>query len=150
VPTFTLTNVLAAEPAVCFDLARSVDAHALSMGASGEEAVTGVTSGLMGLGDTVTWRARHFRVVFHLTSRITEFDAPHRFVDEQVHGPFKVWRHEHLFEPYADGWTLMTDQVEHASPLGPLGAVVDRLVLENYMRELIERRNAWLTAHLCS
>ncbi|MEU4155415.1 SRPBCC family protein [Actinoplanes sp. NPDC026670] len=66
-----------------------------------------------------------------------------RFVDEQVRGPFAMMRHEHLFEP--DGAaTRMTDRMTFAAPLGPLGAVVARLVLAPYLRRLLIRRAAHL------
>jgi hypothetical protein len=48
------------------------------MRGSGERAVGGVTSGIMKLGDTVTWRARHFGIVFRMTSAITEYQYPRR------------------------------------------------------------------------
>lgn len=48
----------------------------------------------MKLGDTVTWRARHFGIAFRITSAITEYQYPSRFVDEQLHGPFRRWWHD--------------------------------------------------------
>src|SRR5512135_2824825 len=78
-----LETVIAAPIGDCFELSLSVDAHAASMSGSRESAVSGVTSGIMGPGDTVTWRARHFGIVFRMTSAITEYDYPGRFVDEQ-------------------------------------------------------------------
>jgi ligand-binding SRPBCC domain-containing protein len=63
------------------------------------------------------------------------------FVDEMLRGAFKRWHHTHLFEQQADG-TLMIDEVDYASPLGPLGRLVDLLYLENYMRRFLLRRNA--------
>ena len=109
----------------------------------------GVGSGVMSLGDSVTWRARHFGVPFTMTSRITELAAPTRFVDEQVSGPFHRWWHEHVFEE-RDGATLMTDTVEFASPFGPVGRWVDRLILTRYLTRLLGQRNHWLTDALSS
>lgn len=83
----------------CFALSLSVDAHTASMRGSGERAVSGVRSGQLRAGETVTWRARHFGVPWRMTVKITEYEAPHRFVDEQVTGPFARWRHEHRFAP---------------------------------------------------
>jgi ligand-binding SRPBCC domain-containing protein len=120
-----------------------VDAHTASMSRSGERVVAGISSGAMRLSDSVTWRARHFGLTFTMTSRITEYDAPHRFVDEQVAGPFRRWWHEHIFEEAAGG-TTMTDIVEFTSPLGPLGKVVDTMVLTRYMTRLLTQRNRWL------
>lgn len=128
-----------------FDLSLSIDVHVGSFEHSGEQAVDGVTAGLIGLGEFVTWRARHFGITWTMTSTITELDRPHRFVDEQVKGPFKLFRHEHLFEPVASG-TRLVDHVEFEAPLGVLGRAAERLVLARYLRRLIEVRNAFLVA----
>jgi ligand-binding SRPBCC domain-containing protein len=113
------------------------------MAASGERAVAGVTSGLIGLGETVTWSARHFGIRWTMTSRIVEFDRPSRFVDEQIKGPFAGFRHEHAFEPATTG-TLMRDHVTFDAPLGPLGDAVERAILGRYVRRLVEARNDYL------
>ncbi len=119
------------------------------MAASGERAVAGVTSGVMKLRDTVTWRARHFGIAVRMTSVITEYERPVWFVDEQQRGPFQRWWHEHTFTAVDDGTkTLMVDVVEFGSRLGPLGGIADLLVLERYMARLLRRRNAWLKAAL--
>jgi len=86
---FDLETFIKADPLAVFTASLDIDAHLASMEASGEEAVGGVTSGLIGLGEEVTWKARHFGVTWRMTSRITELDEPRRFVDEQVRGPFK-------------------------------------------------------------
>ena len=146
-PHLVLTTTIPASAQRCFDLSLSVDAHTASMADSGERIVGGVAAGVMGLGDSVTWRARHFGVPFTMTSRITELTAPTRFVDEQVSGPFGHWRHEHAFAE-RDGETLMTDTVDFASPFGPLGRAVDALVLTRYLTRLLAERNRWLAAEL--
>jgi ligand-binding SRPBCC domain-containing protein len=143
-----LETRIAAPQVNCFELSLSVDAHTTSMGRSGERAVAGVTSGSMGLGDTVTWRARHFAIPFRMTSVIAAYERPNRFVDEQVGGPFRCWRHEHLFRQLTAGQTLMVDLVQFHSPLGPIGHVVDHLLLNRYMARLLRRRNTWLKATL--
>ena len=143
-----LETVIAAPTGDCFGLSLSVDAHTASMRRSGESAIGGVTSGIMKLGDTVTWRARHFGIVFRMTSAITEYQYPSRFVDEQLHGPFRRWRHEHTFAATANGETVMTDVVQFQSPVGPLGFLADRLVLDRYMPHLLRQRNAWLKTTL--
>jgi hypothetical protein len=71
-----------ASPETVFDLSRSIDIHSGSMARSGEQAIRGVTSGLIEWGQQVTWQARHFGVTFRMTSRIIEMDRPVRFVDE--------------------------------------------------------------------
>lgn len=127
-----------------FDLARDIDFHQRSMERTGERAVAGRTSGLIGPGESVTWRARQFGLPISITSRITEFQRPYRFVDEQVSGPFRRFRHEHRFKRLGDGATLMIDEWEHEAPFGPLGQIVDALFLERHMRNLLATRNAAL------
>jgi len=148
VRSIRLETVIAASISDCFELSLSVDAHTASMRRSGERAIGGVTSGVMKLGDAVTWRARHFGIAFRMTSAITELQYPSRFVDEQQRGPFQRWRHEHTFAATASGRTLMTDIVEFESPLGLMGIMADRLVLDWYMPRLLRRRNTWLKGTL--
>lgn len=139
-PRFEEVTYIAALPERVFDVSLDVDTHTGSMAGSGEQAIAGMTAGLMELGDTVTWRARHFGVWWRMTSRITAHVRPRHFVDEQVRGPFSHWRHEHWFD--ADGaGTRMRDIVEYKPPLGPLGAVANVLVLRRYMVRLIRLRN---------
>jgi ligand-binding SRPBCC domain-containing protein len=149
VPDITLQTWLPASPERCFWLSLSVDAHTASMSRSGERIVGGVSSGPMGLGDRVTWRARHFGVPFTMTSAITDLVEPARFVDEQQSGPFRRWWHEHRFEADGPG-TRMTDVVQFQSPAGVLGRLVDRLLLTRYLTGLLEERNRWLAAALSS
>ena len=121
---------------VCFDLARSVELHLESARTTGERAVAGTRQGLLGAGDWVTWEARHLGRWRRLTVRVTAFDRPHAFRDEQVNGPFVRFRHDHLFEPEAGG-TLMRDVLDFASRFG----LLDRLVLAPYLRRFLVRRN---------
>lgn len=128
----------------CFDLSRDVEVHQRSVAFSRERVVGGVTSGKLELGDSVTWQATHFGITFRLTSQITEFDPPRRFVDEMVKGPFRRLRHLHEFARAPDGGTGMTDMFEYAAPYGILGWFADGLVLRRYMRQLLEQRNAFI------
>ncbi|MEX0151712.1 SRPBCC family protein [Microbacterium sp. LMI1-1-1.1] len=143
---FTLVTDIDAPPAAVFDLARNIGAHVASMTPSGESAIGGVTTGLIRLGEEVTFRARHFGVWFTMTARIVEMTPPERFVDEQTRGPFRRFRHEHRFEPSPSGGTTMTDTIELASPV--LGKAVERLLLVPYLRRVIAGRNAVLAASI--
>lgn len=142
-PVIVLRTRVGAPASRCFDLARDVDLHQRSTAASRERAVAGVTSGLLGPGDEVTWEATHFGVRQRLSSRITEFDPPRRFVDEMVRGAFRRFRHEHQFLPTQVG-TEMIDVFDYTSPLGPLGSLADLLFLRRYMTRLLRDRNAYL------
>lgn len=126
-----------------FDLARNIDVHQQSQSSSNETAIGGVKGGLLGPGEQVTWRARHFGIPFRLTSRITAFDAPHRFEDEQIRGPFKSFHHVHEFEPIHGG-SLMIDRITFVAPFGILGRGLEKLVLRKYLLRLIEERGLFL------
>ncbi|ALE92265.1 cyclase [Arthrobacter alpinus] len=126
-----------------FGRSLNIEDHVASMAASGENAVGGVRAGEIGLGESVTWQARHFGINFRMTSLITELDAPHGFVDQQIKGPFRDFRHEHRFTT-DDGCTTMIDDITFTAPFGPLGWLVERLVLARYLRRLIEARNDYL------
>jgi ligand-binding SRPBCC domain-containing protein len=140
---FDAEALMPVDAETAFDLSLSIDAHLGSFERSGERAVDGVTAGLIGLGEFVTWRARHFGITWTMTSTITEWDRPHCFVDEQRRGPFKSFRHEHLFEPVAYG-TRLVDHVEFEAPFWLLGRAVERLGLTRYLRHLIDVRNTFL------
>ena len=145
-PHFEVTTAIAAPPRRVFDVSLDVDVHTASMADAGERVVDGVTSGRLALGDTVTWQARHFGLLWRMTSRISAFEPPERFVDEQVDGPFRLWRHEHHFTPDGQGGTLMRDVVDFTAPLRPLGAIAELAVLNRYLPRLISTRNEHVKA----
>ncbi len=113
------------------------------MARSREQAIGRVESDSLSLGDEITWRALHFGIPWRLTSRITGFDRPRRFIDEQVRGPFHKFHHEHVFEEIGGG-SRMTDIVEFEAPAGWLGRLAERLILASYVRSLIDERNRYL------
>lgn len=127
----------------CFDLARSIDIHMRSAARTRERAVGGVTSGLIELGQSVTWEAVHFGIRQRLTARITAMERPYRFVDEMVSGAFRSFVHSHEFEQ-CNGQTLMRDTFDYTSPFGLLGRLADRLFLEAYMRRFLLERNHYI------
>lgn len=123
-----------------FNLARNISFHQESMRDSGEQAVLGVTSGLIGLGEEVTWEAKHFGVKQRLSVKVTQMETSRFFRDEMIRGAFKSMRHDHFFEQVS-GVTKMTDYFWFEAPLGILGKIAEILFLENYMRKLLLERN---------
>lgn len=126
----------------CFDLSRDIDLHMRSTRHTREIAIAGVTSGLIGPGQQVTWQATHFGIRQKLTSRITAYNRPFHFRDSQVQGAFKRIDHDHFFEQLPGGITLMRDSFDYDSPLGWLGKLADGLFLQRYMTSLLDKRNA--------
>lgn len=139
---FRCTTTIAAPVDTVFDLSLNIDAHAAGMARYQERAVAGVTGGQIGLGEHVTWRARHLRVTWTMTSRIVALARPWFFVDQQVRGPFARYRHEHRFASVGDG-TEMVDEVSFVAPYWPPGTLASPL-LRFYLKHLIVRRNRYL------
>ncbi|MFT5647460.1 MAG: ligand-binding SRPBCC domain-containing protein, partial [Aureispira sp.] len=127
-PLLKIETLIQAPIQRCFDLSRSIDLHQTSMEQTNEKAIAGRTSGLIQLGEQVTWQAKHFGLTQKLSVQITAFDAPHFFADEMVKGAFKSFRHEHHFKASSSG-TLMTDLFDFEAPLGFLGQFANLLFL---------------------
>ena len=141
--TIILKTLINAPIERCFDLARSIDLHVQSMQSSGEKAIAGKRAGLIGLHESVTWRAKHFGIPFEMTNRISTMEYPTRFVDEMVKGPFKKLHHQHLFK-IIDSQTEMTDVFEFQAPFGLLGRFVEKIFLKKYMLKLLSERNGMI------
>jgi len=139
-PKIELITKINAPIEICFDLARSIDLHRISTSHTSEEAISGVTSGLIGLNEHVTWRATHFGIRQTLSSKITGFERPYYFVDEQVQGAFKSIHHLHQFEETNDVVT-MTDHFKFSTPYGVFGRLFNTLILTSYLRKLLLKRN---------
>ena len=71
-----LDTIINAPIEIVFDLSRSIDMHIESTKQTGEQAIAGRKSGLIELGETVTWRAKHFGIWQSLTSKITDYNYP--------------------------------------------------------------------------
>ena len=140
-PVIVLETHIRSTPEICFDLSRSIDLHTLSTATTNEKAVAGTTTGLINAGESVTWEATHFGIRQQLTSKITAFNFPTHFRDEQVKGAFKSIVHDHYFED-RNGYVAMKDVFSFQSPLGILGRLFNLLVLTKYMKGFLVRRNA--------
>ena len=142
-PTIRLETSIGASLERCFDLSLSVDVHRHSVAHTHERPIAGVTSGVMKLGDTVTWEAVHFGMKQQLTSKITAYERPHRFTDEMIQGAFQAMTHIHEFVPQSPG-TLMIDLFTFCAPFGILGRLAEVLILARYMKGLLLARNRYL------
>lgn len=139
-PVIELTTFIHADIHTCFDCSRSIDLHTLSTAKTKEKAIAGKTSGLIGMNETVTWQATHFFIRQKFTSKITAYNRPFHFRDEQQKGPFRSFAHDHYFSE-TDAGTLMKDVLRFQSPAGLLGKLVDRLILTRYLKRFLTARN---------
>ena len=136
-----LETTIAAPPERCFLLSLNIDLHMETTARTREVAIAGVTHGLIGPNETVTWRGRHFGFPLTHQSLISAYDPPHHFQDSMLRGMFKSFVHDHYCDPAPDGHTLMRDELRFAAPLGPLGWIAETFVLRRYFIHFLEERN---------
>lgn len=139
-PVIQLTTKIKADITTVFNLARSVKLHELSTAKTHEKAIAGKTSGLMELGDEVTWRAKHLGFYQTLSSKITKYEEPYFFEDVMQQGIFSKLEHEHYFKQENE-MVIMTDVFKYESLFGILGKLADVLFLKRYMARFLKQRN---------
>ena len=139
-PKIIIETLVKAPIELVFDMSRDIDLHKYTSRHTNEEAISGVTSGHIGLGQQVTWKAKHFGITQKLTVEITKMEFPTFFQDEMVKGAFKSFIHEHHFIKEENG-TKVIDIFNYTSPLGILGKLADKLFLKRYMTSFLEKRN---------
>lgn len=98
----------------------------------------------MGVGALIDYRIRLRAIPMGWRTRITEWDPPHGFADEQLRGPYRWWIHRHRFTPDGDG-TIMTDAVDYAVPGGPLAPLIHTLMVRRDVRRIFEYRTTAIT-----
>ncbi|MEL6810023.1 MAG: SRPBCC family protein [Bacteroidota bacterium] len=130
-----------------FNLSRSIDFHMESASQTREKAIAGTTTGLIGFGETVTWRGKHFGLFLQHTSKIVDYEYPIKFTDVMIKGHFNYFGHQHFFEN-KDGQTIMRDVLKYRVPHGFLGKIFDRLFLRRHLSQFLKRRNVALKKHL--
>jgi len=91
-------------------------------------------------GALLTYRLRLHGIPINWTTRIESWDPPTGFVDTQIRGPYKLWEHTHVFEPDADGGTVITDRVRYAIPFGPLGSIAHGLFVRRDLERIFDYR----------
>lgn len=138
--TINITTKIKASKQIVFDASRNIDIHQQSASKTSEVAIAGITSGLINLNETVTWRGKHFGVYLTHKSRITVMNFYDYFVDEMEEGKFKFFKHEHFFEEQ-NGITIMKDKMQYETPFGIFGKVFDSLFLKKHLIQFLLERN---------
>jgi len=94
----------------------------------------------MGAGTFLQYALRLRGVPVRWDTLIQEWDPPHRFVDVQVRGPYRLWHHTHELEPADRGGAVMRDTVRYAIGLGPFGEVARRAVVQRDLEAIFAFR----------
>ena len=135
-----LTTKINATKQTVFDASRNIDIHQKSASPSKEKAIAGITSGLINLNETVTWRGKHFGFYLTHKSRITAMNLYDYFVDEMEEGKFESFKHHHFFEE-KNGITIMKDKLQYETPFGIFGKLFDVLFLKRHLTSFLLERN---------
>ena len=96
-------------------------------------------------GCLIDYRLSLFGLPFGWRTRIDRFVPDSSFVDSQLRGPYRLWRHTHEFEEVRSG-TRMLDRVEYALPLGPLGSIARALFVRATLTRIFDHRAATIAA----
>ncbi|MDH3455562.1 MAG: SRPBCC family protein [Gemmatimonadota bacterium] len=90
-------------------------------------------------GLKIDYRIRPLGFPQRWTSIISTWDPPHRFVDEQVRGPYRRWLHLHEFRA-VEGGTVISDQVSYELPLGLLGRLAHAAFVRRQLTTIFDYR----------
>jgi ligand-binding SRPBCC domain-containing protein len=82
----------------------------------------------------------------HWRTMITTYEPPHRFVDEQLKGPYAFWHHTHTFNKIENG-TEIIDQVRYAIPLGVIGRLMHALFIKRQLKKIFDYRARAIALH---
>jgi len=104
----------------------------------------------MRVGTLIQYHLRFRGVPVTWLTSIQEWDPPHRFVDQQVRGPYALWHHTHTFAPDGDGGTVMADTVRYAIGFGPLGDLANRLFVARDVAGIFDFRAREVSARLAA
>ncbi len=95
-------------------------------------------------GAEIEYTIRWLGLPLHWKTLIVEYRPPLLFIDEQAKGPYKLWKHQHTFEPTAAG-TKVGDKVEYALPLGPLGTLAHGAIVRRQLLKIFNYRQQELS-----
>ncbi len=91
-----------------------------------------------GLQMTISGRLALYNSKWH--SKISMVDvSKYEYIDEMVKGPFKKWKHVHLFSEIGKNQTVVTDKIEFEIPFFFLGKLMEGYV-ENSLKKIFEYR----------
>jgi ligand-binding SRPBCC domain-containing protein len=90
-------------------------------------------------GSLIEYRLRWHGIPMRWTSQITDWSPPHRFIDNQLYGPYAQWHHEHNFTA-DNGGTRIRDEVQYALPFGVVGRLAHWLRARRDVEAIFEFR----------
>lgn len=124
----------------CFDLARCMDFHKISVGPIQEEFVAGYTSGLISHNQHVLTQSRFWGMHFSTEAKIVKFTPPFFFSYEIIDSNFQSIVHDYYFYDISEE-TVMINHFYYKTRWGMVGKIINFLFLNNYFTRIITKRN---------
>ncbi len=141
------TTIIAAPIEVCFRSSLNIDLELLAAEDYQIRAIAGVTTGIIGAGERVTWRTKQFGLWITHTTEITAFQDPVYFQDSMVKGLFRKFEHDHFFRVLGPATTEMRDDVRFSMPVLLTGPIAERLFVKVRLAALLRKRNDAIRSH---
>ncbi len=127
----------------CFDMARSIDFHKISLGPLKEEAVAGFTSGLINQHEHVLMKSKLWGFQFSTELKITKFNPPFFLSYDIADSNFESIIHDYYFYDISNE-TVMVNHFYYKPKLGILGELLNVLFLRRYLTHILKTRNELL------
>jgi ligand-binding SRPBCC domain-containing protein len=136
------TTVINAPIELCFRTSLSIDVEAAAEPQQKLRAISGVTSGIIGPDETVTWRMRQYGLWITHTTLISAHQPPTYFQDRMLRGLFDSFVHDHFFRALSPTLTEMRDELRFCMPLYLGGPIADLLLVKHRLATMLAKRNA--------
>ncbi|MBS1750743.1 MAG: SRPBCC family protein [Bacteroidetes bacterium] len=135
-----LTTFIKAPAKLVFDLSRNATVFRKALEGRNETLTANASGILLNVSDTITLSAKHLGKTRMMTLRVTEMIEPEKFVEEQVKGDLKSFRHEHHFKEVDNG-SLLIDMVYMEEPRDAVGGLMGKLFMKGYFEKILNKRN---------
>jgi ligand-binding SRPBCC domain-containing protein len=90
-------------------------------------------------GSLIRYRLRIHKIPVRWTTEIVEWNPPQSFVDLQIAGPYKLWRHRHSFAA-ENGGTTIEDRVQYSLPFDIVGEIAHWAMVQSDVRQIFAYR----------
>jgi ligand-binding SRPBCC domain-containing protein len=127
----------------CFLLSLSVDLRVAAARSTPKSASVPAPDGMIGEGETLTFRGSHFGVYWRHTSLIEKLRPHSYYRDVMIAGPFQYLEHDHHFAAMDDG-TRMRDDIRFSARGGLMGRLATRIYLRRRLKAYLMERNAMI------
>jgi len=145
-PRIHTTTFIAAPAERVFDLSRHIALYKLIFQSRKEKLTSGAASTLIGKNETITVIAKHAGRSRMSMMKVTAFQRPSLFIEEQVKGDLQSYKHEHHFKPVENG-TIVIDILEFDIPKDIIGKIFGKVYFKKYLEEILRKRTELIRSY---